>query len=133
MNEDDKVLGGCGCGNVRFTIVGPPKRVGLCHCMTCRKAHGAAFNPFAVFAKEQVAIDGNVSTWESSVGYLRQFCPTCGSRVANINGAEVEVSLGSLDEPGALTPQYECWILRREHWLKPLDVPQYERDATNCD
>jgi hypothetical protein len=94
--------------------------------MTCRKAHAAAFNPFAVFAKEQVVIDGDVASWESSAGYLRQFCPACGSRVANINGAEVEVSLGSFDDPGVSTPHYECWIVRREHWLTPLAVPQYE-------
>jgi len=82
--EVTTVLGGCACGGVRFTIAGPPKRVGLCHCMTCRKAHAAAFNPFAVFAKEQVGVHGAVASWESSAGYLRQFCPTCGSRVANI-------------------------------------------------
>jgi hypothetical protein len=45
--------GGCACGKVRFTVTAQPKRVGLCHCMTCRKAHGAAFNPFVVFATEE--------------------------------------------------------------------------------
>lgn len=76
--------------------------------MTRRKAHGAAFNPFAVFAKEQIVIDGKVNSWESSTGYSRQFCPICGSRVANIHDTEVEVSLGSLDKSATLTPLYEC-------------------------
>src|SRR5712672_4877383 len=94
--------GGCACGKVRFTVIAMPKRVGLCHCMTCRKAHGAAFNPFVVFAKEDVAIQGALHGWESSPGYLRQFCPSCGSRVSAINGTEIELSLGSFDSPGLI-------------------------------
>lgn len=44
------------------------------------------------------------------------------------NGDEIEISLGSLDEPGALSPQYESWIARREPWLAALDVPQFLRN-----
>jgi len=47
--------------------------------------------------------------------------------IAVLDG-EVELSLGSLDEPGELTPQYESWVIRREPWLPALDVPQFERD-----
>jgi hypothetical protein len=35
--------GGCLCGAVRFEVRGGPYRVGVCHCLDCRKAHGAAF------------------------------------------------------------------------------------------
>jgi len=48
--------------------------------------------------------------------------------VISFLGNEVEVSLGTLDNPGELTPQYESWIIRREDWLQPLEVPQFERD-----
>lgn len=37
------VTGGCLCGKVRFTASGEPDRVGLCHCLDCRKHHGALF------------------------------------------------------------------------------------------
>jgi len=120
--------GGCACGKVRITITAQPKRVGLCHCMTCRKSHGAAFNPFAVFASQDLLIEGTLKDWESSSGYLRRFCPDCGSHVVGSNNGEVEVSLGSLDRVGALTPQYESWIGRREPWLTALAVPQYRHD-----
>jgi len=34
---------------------------------------------------------------------------------------EVEVRLGTLnDAPSDLTPRYELWTPRREHWLKPV-------------
>jgi hypothetical protein len=120
--------GSCACGKVSIKMTSQPKRVGLCHCMTCRKSHSGAFNPFAVFASQDVLIEGTLKDWESSSGYLRSFCPDCGSHVAGFNNGEVEVSLGSLDCVGALTPQYESWIGRREPWLPALPVPQYPHD-----
>lgn len=121
-------MGGCACGAVRFTIEGLPRRAGLCHCLVCRKAHAAAFNPFLVFAPEQVTIKGGLATWDSSPGYARRFCPVCGSRVVNLNGGEIEISLGSFDAPGLFAPEYESWIIRREPWQPALDTPQYRQD-----
>ena len=60
----------------------------------------------------------------------RGFCPTCGSRIVSVGEGEAEVMLGSLDNgPGDLTPQYELWIPRREHWLAPVEgSKQFEGD-----
>lgn len=96
--------------------------------MTCRKAHAAAFNPFIVFQAAVVEVIGKPRSWLSSPGYDRQFCGDCGSRVIAINGDEVEISLGSLDEPGMLEPQYKSWVVRREPWLCALDRPQHSRE-----
>lgn len=118
--------GGCGCGAVRFTAQGPPNRVGVCHCLTCRKSHASAFNPFAVFAAKQVQMRGEVREWRSSADYVRSFCPTCGSPVWGSDGDEIEVALGSFDDTGLFEPEYELWIGRREPWLAALRVRQFE-------
>ncbi|MGH6979425.1 MAG: GFA family protein [Brevundimonas sp.] len=126
MQVNPKLLsGGCACGAVRFRTWSEPLRIGLCHCMACRKAHAAAFNPFIVFKAEAVEVIGKPRSWFSSSSYDRQFCGNCGSRVIAFNGDEVEISLGSLDEPGLLEPQYETWVIRREPWLCALDKPQH--------
>ena len=123
--------GGCACGAVRFTATGEPLRAGLCHCMTCRKAHAAAFNAFLIFARGQVAIEGEMTSWRSSPDYAQEFCPTCGSRVFGWEeGEEIELYLGSFDEPGLFEPQYEIWVTRREPWVAPLDVPQFTENRT---
>ncbi len=42
---------------------------------------------------------------------------------------EVEVHLGTLDEPDQLQPSYELWTIRRESWLPPFPgFKRYERD-----
>lgn len=101
--------------------------------MTCRKAHASAFNPFLVFDPHDVTVTGEASAWESSPGYVRYFCPGCGSRVFAANRlddgvVEYEISLGSYDDVGRFAPQYESWTVRREPWLQALEMPQFIRD-----
>ena len=116
--------GGCLCGDVRFVATGAPHRVGICHCLDCRKHHGALFYAAAIFAQEAVAIEGETRDYRG-----RHFCPRCGSSVFARCGDEVEVHLGSLDAPDQLVPTYECWSVRREAWLPPFPTTRcYERD-----
>jgi len=120
----DRFTGGCLCGDVRIVATGRPYRVGLCHCLDCRKHHGALFYAAAMFPEGAVAIEG-----ETREHAGRHFCPRCGSSVLARSGDEVEVSLGALDAPDGLTPTYECWTIRREAWLPPFPVRRsYERN-----
>lgn len=120
----ERYTGGCLCGNVRIVATGRPYRVGLCHCMDCRKHHGALFYAGAIFAGDAVTVEGETRDFAG-----RFFCPRCGSPVFTRSGDEVEVYLGSLDSPDQLTPTYECWTVRREAWLPGLDhIKRYQRD-----
>jgi hypothetical protein len=116
--------GGCLCSKVRFVAVGEPHRVGICHCLDCRKHHGSLFHASAIFPQEAVVIEG-----ETHVYAGRHFCPQCGSTVFGRSDDEIEVNLGSMDSPDQFTPTYELWILRRESWL-PLfpTTRRYERN-----
>ena len=111
----DRFTGGCLCGNVRLVASGLPYRVGLCHCLDCRKHHGALFYASAVFPQDAVTIDGETRDYAG-----RFFCPRCGSSVFARSADEIEVNLGSLDAPDQLIPTYESWIVRRESWLPPF-------------
>ena len=109
--------GGCLCGDVRVTASGEPHRVGLCHCLDCRKHHGALFFAAAMFPADAVTVTGETRDWHG-----RHFCPRCGSSVFNRFDDEIEVHLGTLDAPGQFTPTYECWTVRREPWLPPFEL-----------
>lgn len=121
--------GGCNCGAVRYRAAGKPTRTGLCHCQTCRRETGSAFMTFAVWPSDAVRVTGQTSQWTSSTDH-RTFCPSCGSTLfASSDGSnEIEIRIGSLDEaPSTLTPQYELWVPRREHWLSALQgTDQFE-------
>ncbi len=57
----EKIAGGCLCGKVRVIASGSPSRVGICHCLDCRKHHGALFYAAAIFPENQVTIEGETS------------------------------------------------------------------------
>ncbi|WP_457790187.1 GFA family protein [Pseudomonas sp. PL-6] len=123
----ERFTGGCLCGNLRIVATGRPYRVGVCHCLDCRKHHGALFHTSAIFPEHAVQIEGETAHYAG-----RHFCPRCGSPVFSRTADEIEVNLGSLDAPNQLTPTYELWTIRREAWLPafPLDR-RYERDREN--
>ncbi len=120
----DQVTGGCLCGNVRLTASGRPYRVGVCHCLDCRKHHGALFHASAIFPEDAVQIEGETRDYAG-----RFFCPRCGSPVFGRSGDEIEVNLGSLDAPDQFRPTYELWAIRREPFLPPFPLERrYERN-----
>ena len=120
----EQVFGGCSCGNVRFVAKGHPDRVGICHCLDCRKHHGALFYSAAIFHQSAVTITGESHEYQG-----RHFCADCGSSVYAQSEDEVEIHLGALDEPGQFKPTYELWTIRREPWLPAFpDMVQYPRN-----
>ena len=73
--------GTCLCGTVRFAV-GEVRDLAHCHCSMCRKHHGA---PFATMARvpsgafRWFAGEEAIRRYESSPGFHRSFCGTCGS------------------------------------------------------
>ncbi len=125
----DQYTAGCLCGEVRLVATGQPDRVGICHCLDCRKHHGALFYAAAVFAEAAVRVSGVTHAYAG-----RHFCPRCGGSVFARSANEIEVHLGALDGPNQLTPTYECWVSRREAWLPPFPVArQFPRDPEQPD
>lgn len=124
----ERFTGGCLCGDVRLLATGRPYRVGLCHCLDCRKHHGALFHASAIFPQAAVQVEGEPRAYAG-----RHFCPRCGSSVFSVTADEVEVHLGALDAPDQFTPTYESWTVRRESWLPPFPLARryrHDRDPT---
>jgi hypothetical protein len=121
--------GGCLCGAVRFVATGRPYRVGICHCLDCRKHHGALFHASAIFPEQAVTIAGETGAYAG-----RHFCPQCGSSVFGRSGDEVELNLGAFDAPDQFRPTYELWTVRREAWLPPFPLKRsYARNRESSE
>ena len=81
-----KIEGGCRCGKVRYSGDAEPIFVGLCHCQSCQKASGSAFNIVVAVPKPAVSISGALSTFtgqgDTGKQTSRRFCPECASPIA---------------------------------------------------
>lgn len=121
--------GHCACGAVRLTVFAPPLEVNLCHCMTCRRIHGAPFGVYAIFPRDAVEISGDTAFWQSSPTGRRHHCATCGSPVylAFDGVPEIEVPTGIFDETGLFPPEYEIWCKNAEQWHDAHGRPRYVR------
>jgi hypothetical protein len=120
--------GSCLCGQVRYSVKADPIRIGLCHCMDCRKESGSVFATFGIWPRHAFEMTGDVRYYEG-----RGFCTSCGGRVFNqLEDPEVEIRVGSLDmAPTDVEPTYELWVKRRENWLAPLEgAEQFDEDRS---
>jgi len=119
--------GGCQCGRIRFRVTEPLGRANLCHCRMCQRATGNAFAPLVT--ARGVVFEGTPARYASSDVAERGFCRDCGTPLfyAPTGSDAVELMLGALDDPSAVTPALHYGIESRVAWLHLSDgLPEYE-------
>lgn len=131
--SEEKYVGGCLCGALRFVAKGKPDRVGLCHCTMCRKHTGAPFVQLAIFPSAVVSFEGETYGYRSSAQVDRRGCAKCGAPVYIVSERHslIELYVGAMDDPKPFAPQYEIFTVHRPEWLPAIEgVPTHERSRT---
>ena len=127
------LTGGCQCGAIRYAATAPPQNVHLCHCRMCQKAVGGPFAAFAPIPREGFAwTRGKPGTFASSTVAERDFCPRCGTPLTfrYIDGATVGVTIGSLDDPNAVTPATNFGTESKVSWFAHIAaLPEKPTDS----
>lgn len=118
-----KLQGGCLCGAVRYEVSGDPIVTGHCHCEHCRKTAGAGHTTIAAYPKSAVKMTGRLKTFsikaDSGMMASRSFCPECGSWISGSPESmpdTIAVTVATLDNPEAITPQMRFYDKRRLNW-----------------
>jgi GNAT superfamily N-acetyltransferase len=115
------LAGGCFCGAVRYRVTAPPHDVAHCHCGICRRTTGAVFVTWATFPASQLAFTaGRPAELQATPRAVRTFCASCGTALTFREHARpnsVDVTVGSLDTPDAVTPDAHIWTANRLRWL----------------
>jgi hypothetical protein len=129
MNMDEFHQGSCLCGAVTYEVSGPLKAVSHCHCVKCRKAHGAAFATYASAPRSAVSVSSSVEAlrrFQSSAGVTRQFCSNCGSSLfwSDSNGEFadwISIAIGTLDTPFQAMKQRHTCVASKASWFEIAD------------
>jgi hypothetical protein len=120
-----EIAGGCLCGKVRYSASGDPAFVGICHCRDCQKFTGSAFAVVIGVPKPAFSLQGKVSiyskTGDTGKSIERQFCPECGSSIADEASAlpgVVMISSGTLDDPSWVKPAMQIYCDSAQPWVE---------------
>ena len=116
----DPAEGGRLCGAVRYRVTGDPVAATRCHCRSCRRASGGTSVAWAVFDKGQFEwLSGEPTDYSSSPGIHWLFCDKCGSLVGYRRASRpnhMDITTGTLDDPGRFPPTVEIWLEQRIGW-----------------
>ncbi|MDP5102888.1 MAG: GFA family protein [Erythrobacter sp.] len=126
------LTGGCHCGAVRYEAAALPSRHSLCHCSDCRRAAGAPLVGWAIFAEQDVRINGEPAVYVSSQDGRRHFCPACGTGLFYTNAAifpgMIDVQTATLDNPDLAPPTEQIQLADRIGWMEHAhSLPGFDR------
>src|SRR5258705_7302782 len=95
--------GSCCCGRVRYRVEGPFGTFSHCHCLDCRKTHGAAFATYIGVERKHLHFlrgESEIEGFTTGTGTRRSFCRNCGSSLTSTVAQEPDmtyVAAGTLD------------------------------------
>lgn len=124
------LTGGCLCRALRYEVNSAPTWTGYCHCTLCQRSTGA---PVLAFASVPVGsfnlVNGEPARYPSSNHGERWFCATCGTQIAYCeidDPDEVDLNVGSLDDPNSVPPQCHIFESSRIVWFNTDDdLPRF--------
>ena len=122
--------GNCLCGNIQYQIEGEPVWSGYCHCESCRRMTGSVVtNWLGIKDTDLVFTRGKPAKYKAA-GVTRGFCPNCGSSLTYeaIHLPDyIQVHIGTLDDPNAITPQAHVHFAEKIEWFDVNDqLPRFD-------
>lgn len=128
------LTGRCNCGAIRYEADAEGQSVTYCHCDTCRRVTGSAFNLGVGVPAQSLKVRGEVRGWRNPErpdrDAVREFCPTCGSPMFTRYPNMVFIKAGTLDDPTQVTPTRQIWTEMEVPWSRiPDDLDSYIQDG----
>lgn len=132
MSEGPVYEGGCLCRAIRWRASGDPLHRVVCHCRSCRLAAGSNGVPFATFPSGAFTFSGaEPSRYASSPLVVRTFCGRCGTSLTyehERRAGEIDVTLGTLDDPARIEPDRHIWMEDAAPWeARAQEFPHNDR------
>ena len=124
--SDTKLEGGCQCGAIRYQVIGAPVMTAICHCSMCRRANAAPAVAWAMYQEPQVTFIGvSPKFYASSAEAQRGFCEVCGTQIsftATFIPGLIDLTIGSMDQPDLVKPQFHYWYSKHLAWVEFADT-----------
>lgn len=122
----DKISGSCLCNSVKYIIDSDIKSVVNCHCNTCKKITGGAFETIAIIAESDLIFtEGkeNLTVYQITANAKKHFCRNCGTPIFNLHNKyprRCMVSVGSFDDPATVAPAINIFCESMLPWVDKI-------------
>jgi hypothetical protein len=136
-NDLNVLLGGCGCGAVRFEVTGPLLSAKYCHCTRCQRRSGTAASSSARPQPGSFRIvsgEERLRAWRPQDGWEKWFCAECGSALFSRDPSDPDrtgIRLGAFDGDPGVRPSLRQFVAHAAGWEAiPNDgLPRYPERA----
>lgn len=135
MSDETIREGGCGCGQVRYRLVGEPIFVNNCHCRLCQQQTGSTSVVNLFLEAERVDLrQGTLTEHTVKAGsggpHVICRCAACGTAVWSVyprlGRLGLGVRAGTLDDPGSVTPDAAIFTDSMMPWVTlPHGIPSF--------
>lgn len=130
-----KYVGGCHCGEVRYSCDEKPEFTFYCHCSDCQKTTGSPFSVELMIPSKSFEIHGKLGiytvTGDSGKPVHRNFCPSCGSGIfldCKSDPGYIFLKAGTLDDANWVEPEMHIYTAKKQPWIELGDeLPRYEK------
>jgi hypothetical protein len=119
-----EMIGGCLCGQVRYSANVEPIFTAVCHCTSCQKTTGSAFNIAVAVPRAALSVQGALKSYikigDSGQEVVLRFCPNCGSTILSEPAAMPAAGIlraGTLDDTSWLQPTMEVYCDSAQPWV----------------
>ena len=130
------LTGGCACGAVRYRIDATPIFVNNCHCRLCQRQTGST-SVVNIFVEGDALhhLSGETVRHIVKAGsggdHAIVRCAACGTALwsfyPRMGDLGAGVRAGTLDDPGAVTPDAAIFVADRMPWVTlPEGIPHFE-------
>lgn len=111
-----RASGGCLCGGIRYVVRGPLRDVLICHCIDCRRWHGAAAAMTSARRRDVIVDEADLVRWFTVAGDTprprRGFCSRCGASLFwdAPERTTIGIAAGTLDQPTGLRTEGHVYV-----------------------
>lgn len=134
MSTETRAAGRCNCGAVKVLITLPVKGCVHCHCIACRRAHGAAFVTWVSVPREKLQLSGreHLRWYKDTETSRRGFCTNCGTPMLFVAGhcpGDVHVTRACIFTDVEIPPLAHLSFPQRVDWIHIADsLPRMEEN-----
>ena len=118
------LIGGCLCGDVRYSVSNDPVVTSICHCQQCQKQTGSAFVEVVAVNEGDFSVQGKLQSFtyarDSGRKKHSKFCPRCSTVVfieAEGFPGRVLIMGGTLDDPSSFRPTVALFCEAAQPWF----------------